>query len=212
MSPRKALLERWMVWASSVAFKSPEGEELVRETEAFLAAPPSSPEPTGAGLGDRVQTEFSLTCIECGHVGKAFIPVDVNKKLREWGDDVAAAAYHVGRIDEREGIPFGEGAERAARSSVRSQRGSPMSPRKVGAGAAKRSVYHREVPTRTIDVYRVLVAFEVTDPNIAHAVKKLLCAGKRNGGKPIEQDVAEAIWTLRRWEEMRAEEKAGGAA
>jgi hypothetical protein len=72
----------------------------------------------------------------------------------------------------------------------------------------KRSVYHREVPTLTVDVYRVLVAFEVTDPCIAHAIKKLLCAGKRNGGKPIEQDIAEAIWTLRRWEEMRAEDAA----
>ena len=70
----------------------------------------------------------------------------------------------------------------------------------------KRSVYHREVPTTTIDVYRVLHAFDVRDPCVQHAVKKLLCAGLRNGGKPEAQDISEAIWTLTRWQEMRSEE------
>lgn len=73
---------------------------------------------------------------------------------------------------------------------------------------AKRSVYHREVPTTTVDVYRILSAFEVTDPCLQHAVKKLLVAGRRIGGKSEEQDVREAIWTLNRWLEMRAEEAA----
>lgn len=68
--------------------------------------------------------------------------------------------------------------------------------------------YKRTVPTTTIDVYRVLVAFEVWDPCIAHAVKKLLCAGERGGGKTKEQDIDEAIVSLRRWQEMRAEEQA----
>lgn len=72
----------------------------------------------------------------------------------------------------------------------------------------KRSVYHHEVPTKTIDVYRVLLAFNVTDPCIQHAIKKLLVAGRRNGGKTIEQDVGEAVWTLNRWKEMRGEELA----
>ncbi|HVZ89578.1 MAG TPA: hypothetical protein VHG72_21630 [Polyangia bacterium] len=70
----------------------------------------------------------------------------------------------------------------------------------------KRSPYHREVPVLTVDVYRILHAFEVNDPCIQHAVKKLLCAGKRLGGKTMEQDIAEAIWTLNRWQQMRAEE------
>jgi hypothetical protein len=80
---------------------------------------------------------------------------------------------------------------------------APVEKRKVA-----RSVYHREVPTTTVDAYRVLLAFDITDPCIQHAVKKLLCAGKRSGGKTIDQDVAEAIWTLNRWVEMRAEEAA----
>lgn len=33
-----------------------------------------------------------------------------------------------------------------------------------------------------VDVYCVLKAFEVTDPIVSHAVKKLLCLGKRGKG------------------------------
>ncbi len=59
---------------------------------------------------------------------------------------------------------------------------------------------------RHVDVYRVLQLFEVTDPALQHAVKKLLCAGAR-GAKDKAQDVAEAIATLRRWQQMRSEEQ-----
>lgn len=56
-----------------------------------------------------------------------------------------------------------------------------------------------------IDVYRVLLLFNVTDPAIAHAIKKLLCAGAR-GSKDAGKDVGEAIASLRRWQEMRDED------
>lgn len=56
-----------------------------------------------------------------------------------------------------------------------------------------------------VDVYRVLALFGVTDPCLQHAVKKLLVAGGR-GAKDISQDVQEAIDTLQRWQEMRAED------
>lgn len=81
------------------------------------------------------------------------------------------------------------------------------------AAALKRhaSVYHRQVPTTTIDVYRVLWAFKVDDPCISHAIKKLLLPGERGGGKSEAQDIDEAIKSLRRWIEMRAEEKAAAA-
>lgn len=59
-----------------------------------------------------------------------------------------------------------------------------------------------------IDVYRVLLAFQVTDPCIQHAVKKLLVAGGRGAGKDITRDIKEAIDSLERWNEMRAEEAA----
>ena len=75
--------------------------------------------------------------------------------------------------------------------------------------------YFRRSPSQTIDVYRVLQLFAVTDPCIGHAIKKLLVAGMRGEkaamGQTVEKDVAEAIVTLRRWQEMRAEE-AGASA
>ena len=42
-----------------------------------------------------------------------------------------------------------------------------------------------------VDVYSVLVAFDVTCPATAHAIKKLLCAGLRDKGD-IHQDLREA--------------------
>lgn len=58
-----------------------------------------------------------------------------------------------------------------------------------------------------IDVYRVLSLFNVTDPCIQHAVKKLLVAGGRGAGKDIAQDIHEAIASLERWKAMRAEDQ-----
>jgi len=70
----------------------------------------------------------------------------------------------------------------------------------------KHGHYHKELPTTGVDVYRVLLAFGVTDPCLQHAVKKLLVAGGRGAGKDIHQDVQETIDTLARWQEMRSEE------
>ena len=58
---------------------------------------------------------------------------------------------------------------------------------------------------KTIDVYRVLDLFSVTDPSIAHATKKLLVAGGRGAGKDIHKDIQEAIDSLVRWQEMQRE-------
>lgn len=57
-----------------------------------------------------------------------------------------------------------------------------------------------------IDVYRVLDLFEVVDPCIQHAIKKLLCAGMR-GAKNQPQDIQEAIDSLIRYQDMRKEDK-----
>jgi len=56
-----------------------------------------------------------------------------------------------------------------------------------------------------MDVYRVLDLFEVTDPCIQHATKKLLVAGGRGAGKDISQDIQEAIDSLERWKTMEKE-------
>ena len=58
-----------------------------------------------------------------------------------------------------------------------------------------------------IDVYRVLDLFEVTDQALGHAIKKLLCAGKRGAGKDHRKDIQEAIDTLQRRLEMQDEDE-----
>ena len=55
-----------------------------------------------------------------------------------------------------------------------------------------------------IDVYTVLHLFEVTDPCIQHAVKKLLCTGKR-GYKDFQKDVQDSIDSLVRCQELHNE-------
>lgn len=44
----------------------------------------------------------------------------------------------------------------------------------------------------TVDVYRVLSAYLVTDPALQHLIKKALCAGLR-GHKDTEQDLQDII-------------------
>ena len=80
------------------------------------------------------------------------------------------------------------------------------------AGAAqsvsgrKHAHYHKSVAhLGSVDVYRVLDLFGVTDQALGHAIKKLLVAGNR-GVKDMDEDVQEAIDTLQRWQEMRAED------
>lgn len=60
-----------------------------------------------------------------------------------------------------------------------------------------------------IDVYRVIKLWNVTDPCIQHALKKLLVAGGRGAGKDIDKDIQEVIDSLLRWQEMRAEDALG---
>ena len=69
----------------------------------------------------------------------------------------------------------------------------------------KHNHYFKICPFTKIDIYRILVMYEVTDPCLAHAIKKLLVAGKR-GAKDEYKDVQEAIDTLSRWQDMRIEE------
>lgn len=66
--------------------------------------------------------------------------------------------------------------------------------------------YHKDVKhLDSVDVYRVLALFGVTDPCIQHAVKKLLCAGQR-GVKDSSKDIREAVDTLERCLDMRGED------
>ena len=65
--------------------------------------------------------------------------------------------------------------------------------------------YFKPCPYDTLDVYRVINIFGVTDPCIQHALKKLLCSGVR-GHKDQSKDIQDVIDTLERWKQMREED------
>ena len=69
----------------------------------------------------------------------------------------------------------------------------------------KHSHYFKKCGYDYVDIYRVLKMFDVTDPCISHACKKLLVSGGR-GFKDIEHDIQDVIDTLVRWQEMRKED------
>ena len=74
--------------------------------------------------------------------------------------------------------------------------------------AEKHSHYSRDVShLQAIDVYRVIDLFDVHHPALQHALKKVMAAGKR-GAKDDAKDVQEAIGSLTRWQQMRAEDSA----
>lgn len=70
----------------------------------------------------------------------------------------------------------------------------------------KRIIYSRthQGASVEVDVYCVLKAFNVTNPAVAHAVKKLLCPGQREKGGVL-QDLTEAKDAIFRAIEMEQE-------
>ena len=65
--------------------------------------------------------------------------------------------------------------------------------------------YYKDVThLQYVDVYRVLSLFEVHDPCVAHAIKKLLVPGRR-GSKNRIQDIREAVFSLQRALEIEEE-------
>lgn len=70
----------------------------------------------------------------------------------------------------------------------------------------KYSHYKKDIShLKTLDIYRILVLYNVTDPAIAHAIKKLLVPGGR-GTKDTRQDMIEARDTLNRRLQMWGED------
>ena len=67
------------------------------------------------------------------------------------------------------------------------------------------SHYFKPCPYDTLDVYRVINIFGVSDPCIQHALKKMLCSGVR-GYKDQSKDIQDVIDTLERWKQMRKED------
>lgn len=105
-------------------------------------------------------------------------------------------------------IPAGVAAPGVQQAQSSSAWGSTTAAATTQASAPrKHNHYFKNVSgLLDIDVYRVLQLFNVTNPCLQHAVKKLLVAGGRGAGKNIDQDIKEAIDTLQRWQEMRDED------
>jgi len=71
----------------------------------------------------------------------------------------------------------------------------------------KHNHYFKDVSNlKFIDVYRVLDLFNVVNPCVQHAIKKLLCAGQR-GVKDERKDIEEAVSSLVRCLEMQTEDE-----
>lgn len=68
----------------------------------------------------------------------------------------------------------------------------------------KPNKYKKQCKSIEIDVYDVLKAFNVVNPAIQHAIKKLLAGGQR-GYKDIVQDYNEAIQSIQRGIELVSE-------
>lgn len=63
------------------------------------------------------------------------------------------------------------------------------------------SKYDRQCKGVTIDVYDVLLAFNVTDPALQHLIKKALCCGLR-GHKDRTQDLADILASAKKAVEL----------
>lgn len=85
----------------------------------------------------------------------------------------------------------------------------PAEPVSESVNTRKHSHYFKSVAHLTeIDVYRVCERFGIDDASGAtqHAIKKLLLAGGRGGGKGRAKDLREAIDTMSRLLEMMQED------
>lgn len=73
--------------------------------------------------------------------------------------------------------------------------------KEVSKNEDKPNKYKKQCKGIEIDVYDVLKAFNVVNPAIQHAIKKLLAGGQR-GYKDVEQDYNEAIQSIQRGIEL----------
>jgi len=62
---------------------------------------------------------------------------------------------------------------------------------------SEKSKYTRQIKGVDVDIYDILVAFNVTNPATAHAIKKLLLPGER-GHKDLVTDLEEAKASIER--------------
>lgn len=93
---------------------------------------------------------------------------------------------------------------KSAKETILRLRGTGMLTACIEDERAERSYQHyfKDVSgVDAIDLYHVARLYDITDPALFHAFKKIACAGKR-GAKNKAQDVQEAIDALKRWQEL----------
>lgn len=73
------------------------------------------------------------------------------------------------------------------------------------ATTTKQDPYAVTIGNVRADPYRIARAYGITDPIIFQVLKKLLRSGRKH--KSLSEDVAEAITSLQRWQEMEKEDK-----
>lgn len=113
-----------------------------------------------------------------------FSHADLQRRPKEWPTDerISAIAQNGG-----DGLHYDEQREQ------QKQQAQPAAP--------QQNKYDRTIIGKygsgkcTVDVYRVLNAFPTGSPEIDHALKKLLAAGKR-GAKDELQDLKEAVMSI----------------
>lgn len=124
---------------------------------------------------------------------------------KDWPEYLPTLALLAARVDAK--APLLEGDWEAPKAPENPWRDHDKEDHPTGqVNAEAFSHYYRDVRHISgLDVYRILSLFEVTDPAIQHAVKKLLCAGLR-GAKNREKDYNEAIASVKRAIEMMNED------
>lgn len=99
--------------------------------------------------------------------------------------------YELCPLDDRGAQPIGEAEWLDAKSGAMTQQ-----------ERTERNKYQREIaPGVWVDVYDVLLAFDVRNPALQHLIKKALCAGLR-GHKTTETDLQDIIDSALRAKEL----------
>lgn len=102
------------------------------------------------------------------------------------GDGIASERYTLGHMVDGEFTDALDGVPLSGELNIwRIISRAPVAP------ATAPSKYHRIIRGVTVDIYDMLVAWRVTCPATAHAIKKLMMPGQR-GHKDLVADLKEA--------------------
>lgn len=131
--------------------------------------------------------------------GAAYYMPETATTHEAWGKDGVRTGLHVGLLIRR---PRPSPASLLTDEQAEARMGEPVVIERKSGESPKYPHYFKDVSdVDAIDLYHVAKLYEITDPALFHAFKKIACAGKR-GSKGQAQDVQEAIDALKRWQEL----------